>query len=138
MAEVPEEVCCCGECEEVGFHIHFTIKEALLYALLFGFALGALSHYIWQEHGESICDGVTGLFTPKKTRNSAASSTQEKTDDNTFSMKIPPGLIETVHIHENDLKREVSEMIEDYKKEDEGANRELREIQWANTMDGVY
>ena len=112
--------------------------DKFLGGLALGIALGALSHYIWQEHGESIGDGVcglatgtaqgissgwskvTGIFTPKKTRNKTASPSHDnRSDDNTFSMKIPPGLIETVHNHEKDLKKEVIELIEEYRKKDE-------------------
>ena len=121
--------------------------DKFLGGLAVGIALGAISHYIWQEHGEAIGDGVcgvaagvgegigtawnkvTGFFTPKRTRNKAGSSSQaksvdnksddDKPADNTFSVKIPPALMETVKNHEKELKKDVLEMIEEYKKKDE-------------------
>ena len=111
--------------------------DKFLGGLALGIALGALSHYIYNEHGEAIADGICslgtgigegvgagvskikGLFTPKKKKSKPAAASVPFSGSNTFSLDIPQSLQETVQKHDKQLRKDIIERIKEYKQQDE-------------------
>ena len=111
--------------------------DKFLGGLALGIALGALSHYIYNEHGEAIADGICslgtgigegvgagvskikGLFTPKKKKSKPATASVPFSGSNTFSLDIPQSLQETVQKHDKQLRKDIIERIKEYKQQDE-------------------
>ena len=109
--------------------------DRFLGGLALGIALGAFSHYIYIEHGEAIGEGacslgagvaegigagvskIKGLFTPRRKKSKTVASSAS--GNSTFTLEIPPDLRETAQKHNKELRKDVMEMIKEYKLQDE-------------------
>ena len=109
--------------------------DRFLGGLALGIAVGAISHYIYNDHGEAIGEGVCslgarvaegigagvskikGLFTPRKKKSKTVAFSPP--GNNTFSLKVPPELQETAQKHDKELRKDIMERIKEYKLQDE-------------------
>merc|ERR1712126_238980 len=130
-----------GAVSEAAEVIKDSLKDAIsddrfLGGLALGIALGAISHYIYNEHGEAIGEGacslgagvaegisagvskIKGLFTPRKKKSKAVASSAS--GNSTFTLEIPPDLRETANKHDKELRKDIMERIKEYKLQDEG------------------